>query len=654
MSAIFGIIHHDSSPVTRDHLLLMAGPVQKRGPDGIGLHVEDSLGLGFARLQTGSLLEPVAMDGSGALVISADARLDNREELLKILELPAQISSTEIVQHAHRRWGSEAPRHFLGAFSYAIWDRSQQILTIVRDQIGVRPMYLVRHPSFTAFATDHRSLLALPRVSDDIDEIGIFHFFYGTLLMVDKETTCFSMIKRLPPAQVAQVSVDGVFQKNEYWTLDPERELDLGKDDNYAEAFREHFTTAVARCIPPSGNVGSTLSGGLDSSSIALTAAKLLKERGVGPLHTYSAVFPSSPIADETEFIDAVAASENIFATRFAPGELSPLQAVIPTIQNLPQPFFAPNIFLSIEACKACNHDGFRVLLDGSDGDTTVGHGFDRFLEDARARDWDSFGRELGAFLARFKSVRPNYNMALVHEYGGPELQKMTRELKWIAVIRAINLLGNQLGISRKALLKKTWRERQGRTPAMPGFSQLSPHFVNRVQAEDRMTQFLTHHSSYPYHRRPIQLRALQSGFLPLVFETLDITGASFGLEYRFPFCDRELIEFCLAVPSRQQMHDGWSRWIMRNGMQGVLPDQVCWRGGKGDLSPVHRRGMRKFDLGTLEIIATRIPGEIEPYINKNVLFSAHERFINDKASAMDYQLLWNSVILLSWLRNKN
>jgi asparagine synthase (glutamine-hydrolysing) len=651
LSAIFGLFRHDSAPVDIDHLRLMAEPVLARGPDGLGLHVEGPVGLGVTRLQTCPEREPVAVDGSGALVVVAAARLDNREDLVSALALGRQAPDTEIITHAHRKWGRDAAAHLLGAFGYAVWDRTEQALTLVRDHIGVCPFYLAQTRAFTAFANDPRSLLALPEVAKDLDDAGVFAFFFPELLFQDKQTTCFAAIKRLPPAHTLELTPDGETGRRIYWALDPERELRLAGDEEYTEAFLERFTLAVKRTLRSAGEVGSKLSGGMDSSSITGVAAKLLAAEGRPPLHTFSAVFPDSPTADESVYSQAVARHSGVIAHQIRPGEQSPLADLPLVLQAITQPVYAPNLFIASGATRAAQGKGLRIMLDGTDGDSTVGHGVDLLHECAGRHDWAHFSREAEAITTRFDSRQYATRDGIVNAHALPELQRLAHQGRWLATLRGVHVLGRTLGLSRRKLLSAALAGRRSPGPVIPDLSHLDPDFVARAQGVARLEEFARHRSRHRSGRRVIQWEDLTSGAIPVAMETFDRIGAMHGVEYRYPFCDRELMEFCLAMPCELQLRNGWSRWIMRNAMASCLPDQVRWRGGKADLTPISDRGLRVFEIERLGHLAHAAPQSVLRFIRGDALAQAHEQYIG-KGSGLGRDLLWRAAVLEIWSDN--
>src|SRR3989442_1004237 len=225
--------------------------------------------------------------------LHADARIDNRAELCSVLSAPSTVTDAELILQAYARWGERCPEHLLGDFAFALWDARRGFLFCARDHFGVKPFYYHHRPGrLFAFASEIKGLLVLSDVPRRLNETRVADYLVP--LLEDKEITFYEGIVRLPPAHHMTVSRDGV-RIEQYWALDPDREIRMKSDGEYAAAFREIFTEAVrcrlARPIP----VGSMLSGGLDSSSIVFVAPKLLAEDGSRELHTFSAIFPHLP-----------------------------------------------------------------------------------------------------------------------------------------------------------------------------------------------------------------------------------------------------------------------------------------------------------------------------------------------------------------------
>jgi asparagine synthase (glutamine-hydrolysing) len=135
------------------------------------------------------------------------------------------------------------------------------------------------------------------------------------------------------------------------------------------------------------------------------------------------------------------------------------------------------------------------------------------------------------------------------------------------------------------------------------------------------------------------------------MLEIANKATAAFSIEPRHPFYDRRLIEFCLALPPEQKLSGGWTRMVMRRALAGVLPDEVAWRGGKGNLSPNFARGLLAFERGTLEEVILNDSKTIEAYVDITALRKAYEQYVSQRKNA-DALTVWKAVTLALWFRH--
>jgi asparagine synthase (glutamine-hydrolysing) len=138
---------------------------------------------------------------------------------------------------------------------------------------------------------------------------------------------------------------------------------------------------------------------------------------------------------------------------------------------------------------------------------------------------------------------------------------------------------------------------------------------------------------------------------IPLVLELLDRVAVRHGIEYRFPFCDRELVEFCLAIPTDLQLRAGYSRWILRKAMSRRLPEKICWRDGKTDLSDVYEHGLQRFDASVLEGLTRDMPPRLDRFVNTEACRRVSGRFRLGHARREDFRILWQCSVLDGWLQ---
>ena len=681
MSGIVGIYHLrqplDASNQVPNELENMVQAIAHRGPDGIDTWHDGSIGLGHLMLQSTpeSLLETLPLQ-CGHLSITADARIDNRDELLarlrgsdcshsdlsNVVDLSRpdeKITDSEIILAAYDRWGEDCTNGLLGAFAFAIWDNSSQHLFCARDHFGVKPFYYYHQPGeLFAFASEIKALLCLPQVPKQINEVRIAD--YLTMTMGDKSVTTFEDILRLAPAHYMTVSASQ-HETQCYWMLDPDYELQLDSDEAYAQAFHDIFSEAVKCRLRSAFPVISQLSGGLDSSSVTCVAREIITKSKGQKLHTLSTIFDKVSECDERPFINAVLAGGDLIPHYIHGDETSPLAEVEAIFQYEDEAYLGPSHFYPWIANKAAHDLGMRVVLDGFDGDTTVSHGVMRLVELAHQGNWE-------ALLEEAKAVSENHpisHYAVIQKYGLPHLHELLRRGRWIKFFKVIHCIHKTFSVSRKNLFVK-----HGIQPLLKQLNQQDKHelkdqtllpnslldraFAERIQMPDRIRS-LSNHTNELRTLREKHWQGLTQGIYAFTLEQVDRYAACFGLEARHPFMDKRLIEFCLALPAEQKLAQGFGRVVMRRALEGILPTEVQWRPRKTSLAPNFDYGFLNSDRHILEEVMTKKIELLDNYINANVLQSAYQRMlaVPEKIDNEDCMTVWKAVILALSLEDK-
>jgi len=637
MSAILGIYYLNSRPVDRADLERMVQTLAHRGSDGSGVWNDNSVGLGHRMLWTTpeSLHERLPL-AKGGLTITADARIDNRDELINLLGLSrtasATISDSELILAAYERWDEHCPEKLLGDFAFAIWDSRKQQLFCARDHFGVKPFYYYSTDKLLIFATEIKALLCLPEVPRLVNETKVAAHLTST--DIDKSITLYRDILRLPPAHSLKVSREGI-RLQSYWSLDASRELVMRSDEEYAEAFRELFTEAVRCRLRSAFPLGFMLSGGLDSSSVTCVARNLLAHNPESPLHTFSAVFDEVTQCDESPFIDAVLAENKLEPHYFHADRFSPLTDLNRVLWHLEDASFGGNLYFNWCLYGSAQKQGVRILLEGFDGDTTVSHGAGYLIELARAKRWITLSREAHGYARHFNLDPRKIVWRHFEQYGlSPRVRQSLRFGKRAkrALLRRTRPLGNRAGdVPARAIVKQDFLQR-----------------INFGQG----CQSLPAPRTSPLTERDIHHSRLNWGVMPSILETLNKTAGAFGLENRFPFWDKRLVEFCLALPANQKLHLGWNRIIMRRAMEGILPKQVQWRGGKADMTAGVEHGLLTFERERLEKLILRNSEIIADYVDTTSLREAYKRFTLRTGAQKDGLEVWKAVSLALWLQS--
>lgn len=601
MSGIVGIFRRDGAPVQPENVRSMLEAISHRGPDRSEVWNAGPVGLGNCLLFTTpeSLHETLpAKHPRAPFFIAADARIDNRSELCEALGLTLSETLTDsaLILEAYAKWGEKCPERLIGDFSFALWDEQNRKLFCAKDSAGIRSFYYFATRELFVFGSEIKALTRLQQVPAVLNETRVGDYLIN--LYEDRSITFYKDIFRLPPASALTVTRESL-NVQIYWKLDPHREILMKDDDEYASAFREQFVEAV-RCRTRSAfPIGSALSGGLDSSAIACTASKQV----AAPLHTFSVIFPGMSeqdlkVIDERKYIERVLESGDFRPHYIHGDELSPMRDVERVHRHLDEANFAPNLYLHWAMYGSAQENGVRIFLDGLDGDTTVSHGFEYLEELAR-----SF---------RFRRLHSEAKLLAKNLFGGSK----TRRILWNYCAKDVAPLW----------MFRAWRLLRGRVREVRANSTLvAPQFTERLGLRNRAKQLSparTYQTARAYH-----LKALNFSLYPHAMEMADKATAAFGVEARYPFFDRRLIEFCLALPATQKLGAGWNRVVFRRAMEGILPPEIQWRGSKGNLSPNFQRRLLEFDWANLERVAYGQTAAAKDYLDGDSMRRALEEY---------------------------
>jgi len=407
MSGITGIFRRDGKDVDPADIKKMNNKIAHRGPDGSRVWCEGPVALGHQMLHTTpeSLHETLPFeDTESGLVITADARIDNRKDLEPQLGIEDNeyVSDSYFILKAYEKWGEKCPEELLGDFAFAIWDKNNEKLFCARDHMGVKPFYYYLSEDYFSFATEIKSLLTLRRVSKNLNELKIaFH-----LMQVnnDKKFTFYKDIFSLASANYFEVT-DGNFINCEYWRIDPDSQILFESDDEYFSTFRDIFTEAVNCRLRTAFPLGFELSGGLDSSSVVCMAKKILiaKKDCTTQIKTFSFIFDDFLQCDERYYIHEVIDQGNIDASFLYGDKISPLKNIKTLLWYQEQPFPNHNMSMHWLNFKKMEENNIRVLLDGNGGDQVLSKSNHYISGLADSGQWKIFLRELKCYSKRTK-----------------------------------------------------------------------------------------------------------------------------------------------------------------------------------------------------------------------------------------------------------
>ncbi|HEX7809714.1 MAG TPA: asparagine synthase-related protein, partial [Thermoanaerobaculia bacterium] len=485
----------DSETVSR-----LASAVAHRGPDAQSAWSEPRAVLVHAMLRT----TPESVNETQPyvdreLVIVADVRLDNRDDLVRALAITSGATDAAFIAAAYRKWGRDCALHLEGDFAFATWNRDERTLFCARDHFGVKPFVYAFIPSkLFAFGSEVRAVLAHPDVPRDFDESRIADFL--SIYFDENERTFYRALKRLPGASTLTLRNDTV-AISEYWSPRGVRPLKLrGGDAAYAEGYLEHFTRAVRERmrIAPATELGALMSGGLDSSSIACFVRDERRASGSAPLPVFSWIFSDERSADEREYQEAVLAEGGMqpFTLDSAVVDSSPFSDLDVLLDD--GPIYASNYYLNTRIAETARTHQVKVLLDGLGGDSTISRGAGRYAE--------LFFR--GRAMTLIDELR-----ALRTRRGSHESLPRLFAQQVIAPIAP-------------ASVKKVARWFKRRNQNESGTALIHPRLASLSRAREQQRFFLT--------ERQEQVQQLASPMLGEGLELFDRMMAAFGVEGRY------------------------------------------------------------------------------------------------------------------------
>jgi asparagine synthase (glutamine-hydrolysing) len=492
----------------------------------------------------------------GGLTIAADVRLDNRAELCTALAIEpderAALNDAGLILRAYGQWGTACAEHLLGDFAFALWDEAAGRLFCARDFAGVRPFYY--HAGAAGrfvCAGGLPAMVAHPVVPRSLNRAYVRAYLQTPSGQFQHpEQTFYQEIHKLPPAHCLTVA-GSVLHRWAYWQpqrIPPRRHAD---ERDYLEEVRSLLTTAVACRVGSPFPVGAHVSGGLDSSSVAVLAHRELQARGRGITgFSWAPPAPAGPAAllpnDERLLVEAVRETEG-FPVRYTTLTLDHVLA-----HARRDIMVRPTATLQCElaASEGAARLGIRTLLSGWGGDELLVFGGRGYLADLLRRGrWITLQQELSLWNRR---------------QGG------TVWKQWIG--------SGLLPLLPTAI----WRRlRPDDFPGpLPLPASLRPEFAATLARVEPLP--LSDLRERPGVRRT-QITLLQHGHLSYRMESWAGHGATLGITYAFPLLDRRLVEFALSIPDHLFFKDGWKRYLYRTAMAGILPDEVRWHAVKED-----------------------------------------------------------------------
>lgn len=548
MCGIAGLIDASRSPAALDGVIrAMTATLRPRGPDDGGVHVAAGIALGHRRLSIRDLTpagaQPMSLGEQGPFIVF-NGEIYNFIELRRELELLGHAfrshSDTEVMLRVYAQWGLDGLQRLEGIFAFALWDPPARRLVLMRDRLGVKPLYFSHSGDTVVFGSEIKAVLAAGGIDSRIDLQALAEYlWYGNAY---EDRTFYSGIRSLPPGHWLIVE-HGKATLEAWWRIEDWYDESAAGDslDAAAEAVRTVVDEAVQRQLVADVPVGIFLSGGIDSSAIAASAMRVQAK----PLASYSVGFDFNREADELPKARQVARHLGLEHHEVHVSGSNLQDVVLALASAHDEPFAdAANIPLYLLARQL--QGSIKVVLQGDGGDEMFA-GYRRYALLRQAGLWNAV---------------PGPAMALARFLKGPGER----------VMRLADAMKAEDSAMRMALLLTMETRRH------PPTSVLTP--AARRHLELTTDPFLAYRrcaarfaSTDPVQQMLLTDIALQ---LPSQFlAKVDRATMACGLEARVPLLDEKVARLAVNLPARWKVGGGQKKIVLRKAMRGRVPDTI-------------------------------------------------------------------------------
>ncbi|MGC4037900.1 MAG: asparagine synthase (glutamine-hydrolyzing) [Chitinophagaceae bacterium] len=562
MCGIAGILQTKQRLYDQRHLKKMTDSLAHRGPDGEGFwqNNNETVLLGHRRLSI------IDLSNAGAQPMQYRERytIIHNGEIYNYVELKEELQTkgyhfntqtdTEVIAAAYDAYGNECVDKFDGMFAFAIWDETKRELFGARDRFGEKPFFYSFQNNQLVFASEIKALWAA-----GIERRPNLKMLFNFLTIgytdnpADPGETFFENIYKLPAASSLfyQTGKDELLIEK-YWDIDVNEKDEKIKQEQAIEKFNELLAQSVKRRFRSDVAIGTSLSGGLDSSSIVAISSEL--NAASNSQKCFTAIFPGFK-KNEAEYAEQVAAH---FHLRHYTVSMS-ADAMAHDIEKLmfhqEEPFGSASIYAQYKVYEAASENGIKSMLDGQGADEILA-GYPRYYK------W--YWQEL---FSRRKLL-------------------MSKEVKYAREKGIIESFGlNNVIAALFPDIASVFLERR--------------YLLNSLQQEDLTKDFIHAQSREAYYTAP----AVSSLNDALYFNTCihgleellryaDRNSMAHGCEVRLPFLDHQLVEFIFSLPADFKIKEGWTKWILRKAMNEKLPEAITWRKNKIGFEPPQQEWM--------------------------------------------------------------
>lgn len=564
MCGLSGIISFEASRFDTETVRKMTAALEHRGPDGESWWSNDSgkVSFGHRRLAIIDLSENgrQAMHYENRYTIIYNGEIYNYVEIREQLELKGYSfetqSDTEVILAAYSCFKESCLELFDGMFAFAIWDEGQQSLFAARDRFGEKPFfYFYDHLNHKlSFASEIKALTAAGISTTIRSDMLLAYLSLGSVDdLSDSEATFYNQIKQIPAAHFLVFDLPGKkINIKRYWSLNKENQVSI-TEEKAIETFTHLLTTSVTRRLRSDVPLGTSLSGGLDSSAVSA----IIHDQVNSPIamKTFSSVFPGFA-KDESPYIKKVAEAFQIENYTVSPTVEEFTNDFEKLLFHHEYPISSASVYLQYRVFELAKKHNVKVLLDGQGADEILA-GYTRYIH------W--FLQEL-----------LDQNKFSEFRYQKKTLQENLVPFKWG--------WKNYVAAKFPAISKSNLENKQAKS--IQTNNDLEADFV-----EEYFNKSFIQKPSVSKLNDLLYFNTCETGLIELL-RYADRNSMAHGREVRLPFLNHELVEFIFSLPSNFKIHRGWTKWILRKSVEDKLPAQIVWRKDKIGFEPPQKSWM--------------------------------------------------------------
>jgi len=520
-----------------------------RGPDDEGVElfkvssgVHPTVGLGHRRLSIIDLSsaghQPMPNEDNTLWIVHNGEiynYIELRDELIQCGHTFRSHTDAEVIVHAYEEWGESCLNRFNGMWAFVVWDGRSQTLFCAKDRIGKKSFYYYYDNDRFIFASEIKAMLLHPRVQKKPNEQAIFNYLSTGYGYADiSNETFFENIYRLEGGWCLRIK-DRTLTKRKYWDIEPSCCAAPDDEKGLTERFYGLFEDAVRLRLRSDMDVGIALSGGLDSSAIACVARELTNKK----LKTFSSCFEEEEY-DERPFIRPVLEKTGFEHNFIFSGTDNLFETLKKIIWHQDEPSISMGIYVHWNVFEAAKKSNVKVVLAGQGGDET---------------------------LAGYHKYYPYYFADLLKEGRVPSF------------LKELGAYANMHTRSRRDALCQTFHilaasavPRWAKTAIAGSAGRVVPYLDRKFAGKFRKNVFTA--SKFRGILNNDLYNAFKMSPLPYLLRVDDKNGMAHSVESRSPFLDYRLVEFFFSIPSLYKIRDGFTKYLLRESMKGIMPEK--------------------------------------------------------------------------------